>query len=140
MSEAKAAEVSDSLDEMKLAAAAKIVREGCSETLAYTEFPMQHWTRIRTNNATERLNRVIRRRTRVVGKFPDDRSALMLVTARLKYIVESEWGSRRCLDVSPLEEKEVRVKAVKPMVSPGHQRICERLLTVSTPEGSGISP
>ena len=105
-SEAKAAEVADSLDGMKLVAAAKVVREGCAETLAYTEFPMQHWTRIRTNNAIERLNREIRRRTRVVGTFPDGKSALMLVTARLKYIVENEWGSRRYLDVSLLEERE----------------------------------
>ena len=81
------------------------MRDGCGETLAYTEFPMQHWTRIRTNNAIERLNREIRRRTRVVGTFPDGKSALMLVTARLKYIVENEWGSRRYLDVSLLEGK-----------------------------------
>ena len=33
----------------------------------------------------------------------------MLVTARLKYIVENEWGRRRYLDVSPLEEKEGRM-------------------------------
>lgn len=104
-SEAKAEEVADSLESMKLAAAAKVVRDGCGETLAYTEFPMQHWTRIRTNNAIERLNREIRRRTRVVGTFPDGKSALMLVTARLKYIVENEWGSRRYLDVSLLEGK-----------------------------------
>lgn len=57
-------------------------------------------------NAIERLNREIRRRTRVVGTFPDGKSALMLVTARLKYIVENEWGRRRYLDVSLLEEKE----------------------------------
>lgn len=55
-SEAKASEVADSLESMKLLAAAKVVREGCAETLAYTDFPMQHWTRIRTNNAIERLN------------------------------------------------------------------------------------
>lgn len=47
-----------------------------------------------------------RRRTRVVGTFPDGKSALMLGTARLKYIVENEWGRRRYLDVSLLEEKE----------------------------------
>ena len=68
--------------------------------------PMQHWTRIGTNNAIEQLNREIRRQTRVVGTFPDGRSELMLVTARLKYIVENEWGRRRYLDVSLLEEKE----------------------------------
>ena len=54
-------------------------------------------------SAIERLNREIRRRTRVVGTFPDGKSALMLVTARLKYIVENEWGRRRYLDVSLLE-------------------------------------
>ena len=50
------------------------------------------------------LNREIRRRTRVVGTFPDGRSALMLVTARLKYVAESSWGSRRYLDVTLLDE------------------------------------
>lgn len=105
-SEAKAAEVADALEAMKLGAAAKVVREGCRETLAYADFPMQHWTRIRTNNAIERLNREIRRRIRVVGTFPDGKSALMLVTARLKYIAENEWGRRRYLDVSLLEDEE----------------------------------
>ena len=70
---------------------------------------MQHWTRIRTNSAIERLNREIRRRTRAVGTFPDGKSALMLVTARLKYIVENERDRRRYLDVSLLEEKEGRM-------------------------------
>ncbi len=104
---AKAGEVAASLEGMRLGAAAKVVREGHLETLTYTEFPMQHWTRIRTNNAIERLNREIRRRTRVVGTFPDGHSALMLVTARLKYIAECEWGKRRYLDVTLLHEREV---------------------------------
>ena len=100
----KAAAVAASLAEIRLAAAAKCVREGAAETLTYTRFPMRHWRRIRTNNAIERLNREIRRRTRVVGTFPDGKSALMLVTARLKYVADSEWGSRRYLDVSLLDE------------------------------------
>ncbi len=80
------------LEALRLKEAAKVVREGYAETLAYTRFPMEHWKRIRTNNAIERLNREIRRRTRVVGAFPDGKSALMLVTARLKYVADSEWG------------------------------------------------
>ena len=100
---AKALEVAAELDGMKLKEAARVVRDGCAETLTYTRFPREHWRRIRTNNAIERLNREIRRRTRVVGAFPDGRSALMLVTARLKYVTESEWGSRRYLDVTLLE-------------------------------------
>lgn len=102
----KAGKVAAELEAMKLSAAARVVREGCAETLAYTAFPMSHWSRIRTNNAIERLNREIRRRTRVVGTFPDGKSALMLVTARLKHIAESEWGGRRYLDVSMLKEVE----------------------------------
>ena len=100
----KAAGVAEKLEGMKLQAAAKCVRDGVAETPTYTRFPMRHWRRIRTNNAIERLNREIRRRTRVVGTFPDGRSALMLVTARLKYVADSEWGSRRYLDVSLLDE------------------------------------
>ena len=83
---------------------ARTVSDGFAETLAYTEFPPEHWRRIRTNNGIERIDREIRRRTRAVGTFPDGNSALMLVTARLKYIVEHEWGKRRYLDMSKLEE------------------------------------
>ena len=92
--------------------AARTVRDGFAETLTYTEFPPVHWRRIRTNNGIERINREIGKRTRVVGTFPDGNSALMLVTARLKYTVEHEWGKRRYLDMSKLEEMdELRGKA-----------------------------
>ncbi len=102
--EAKALAVAEELEGMRLGEAARVVREGYAETLTYTGFPREHWARIRTNNAIERLNREVRRRTRVAGAFPDGKSALMLVTARLKYVAESEWGSRRYLDVTLLEE------------------------------------
>ena len=101
---AKAESVAAELESMRLKEAAKVVREGFAETLTYCEMPREHWRRIRTNNAIERLNREIRRRTRVVGTFPDGKSALMLVAARLKYVADSEWGSRRYLDASLLKE------------------------------------
>ena len=104
-SAAKAESVAAELESMKLKEAAEVVREGFAETLTYCEMPREHWRRIRTNNAIERLNREISRRTRVVGTFPDGKSALMLVAARLKYVADSEWGSRRCLDVSLLKEQ-----------------------------------
>lgn len=67
---------------------------------------------IKTNNGIERINREIRRRMRVIGTFPDGNSALALVTARLKYIAEHEWGKRSYLDISKLEEmNELRGKA-----------------------------
>lgn len=100
----KAEEVTEELESMRLGAAARTVRDGLAETLACTEFPPEHWRRIRTNNRIERIIREIRRRTRAVGTFPDGNSTLMLATARLKYIVEQEWGKRRYLDMSTLEE------------------------------------
>jgi len=98
----KAQLVIDKLKGMKLGAAAKTVEEGIRETLTYTAFPREHWRSIRTNNPMERIMREIRRRTRVVGNFPDGRSALMLVAARLRYIAGREWGVRRYMDMSKL--------------------------------------
>ena len=85
--------------------AAKIVEEGVSETLSYMAFPREHWTRIRTNNPLERIMREIRRRTRVVGAFPDGNSALMLVAARLRHIAGTKWGTRKYLDMGRLQER-----------------------------------
>ena len=79
---------------MGMQEAAKKVEDGIEETLTYCDFPSEHWTRIRTNNVIERLNREIRRRTRVVGTFPDGSSALMLVCARLRHVVGIQWGTR----------------------------------------------
>jgi transposase-like protein len=60
--------------------------------------------RIRTNNTIERLNREIRRGTRVVGAFPDGRSALMPVTARIRYVTGNDWSTRRYPDMSQLHD------------------------------------
>ncbi len=79
---AKAAQVAATLVQMKLEKAAARVRESIMETLAYYSFPETHWRRIRTNNPLERLLREVRRRTRVVGAFPDGEAALMLTAAR----------------------------------------------------------
>ena len=89
---------------MRLGQAAEIVRSGCDETLSYMAFPREHWTRLRTNNVLERIMREIRRRTRVVGAFPDGQSALMLVAARLRHIAGTKWGTRRYLDMERLRE------------------------------------
>ena len=64
--------------------------DGIEETLTYCDFPSEHWTRIRTNNVIERLNREIRRRTRVVRTFPDGNSSLMLVCARLRHVTGTQ--------------------------------------------------
>lgn len=103
--EKKAADVVVKLQELKLGKAAKIVAEGVNETLSYMAYPREHWTRIRTNNPLERIMREIRRRTRVVGAFPDGRSALMLVAARLRHVAGSRWGTRKYLDMERLRDQ-----------------------------------
>lgn len=94
--------VIDKLKAMKLSQAAKKVEDSIEETLAYYAFPETHWRRIRTNNPLERLMREIRRRTKVVGAFPDGKSALMLAAARLRHVAGTKWGTRRYLNMEPL--------------------------------------
>ena len=89
---------------MRLGKAAGLVRAGIEETLAYMAFPREHWRSLRTNNMLERLMRELRRRTRVVGCFPDGESALMLVGARLRHVAGTKWGTRRYLDMSHLTD------------------------------------
>jgi transposase-like protein len=103
---AKIEQVAVKLDAMKLGKAAELVRKGAIETLSYYAFPEQHWRRIRTNNPMERIMREIRRRTRVVGCFPDGNSALMLVAARLRHIAGTKWGSRIYLDMKHFQPAE----------------------------------
>jgi putative transposase len=103
--EKKGADVVAKLKELKLGKAASIVEEGVGETLSYMAYPREHWTRIRTNNPLERIMREIRRRTRVVGAFPDGHSALMLVAARLRHVAGTKWGTRKYLDMERLREQ-----------------------------------
>ncbi len=100
----KGKQVVERLKEMKLVSAAKVVEEGLEETLSYTFFPEEHWKRIRTNNPLERLMREIRRRTRVVGNFPDGYSALMLASARLRHIAGTKWSTKKYLSMECLKK------------------------------------
>jgi transposase-like protein len=99
----KARAVVQKLRDMKLKEAAKKVEDSIEETLTYMDFPYAHWLKIRTNNVIERLNREIRRRTRVVGTFPDGNSALMLVCARLRHVSGSSWGTKRYMSMKHFE-------------------------------------
>ncbi len=103
----KADDVVETLKTMKLGQAAELVEEAIDQTLTYYRFPDNHWRRIRTNNPLERVIREIRRRTRVVGAFPDGQSALNLAAARLRHIAGTKWGTRRYLNMEPLFKQEL---------------------------------
>lgn len=74
------------------------------------DFPSEHWLRIRTNNVIERANREIKRRTRVIGTFPDGESALMLVCGRLRYIASNDWGKKTFVyDTLKVPKKSIKI-------------------------------
>ena len=89
---------------MKLKAAAELVEKSIHETFAYFAYPPQHWLKIKTNNPMERLLKEARRRTKVVGAFPDGNSALMLVAARLRHVSSTTWGTRKYMNMKLLNE------------------------------------
>lgn len=98
----KAEAVVEKLRSMRLEKAADVVEKGVGETFSCCSFPSEHWRHIMTNNPLERILVEVRRRTRVVGAFPDGHSALMLVAARLRYVAGTKWGTKRCMDMSRL--------------------------------------
>ena len=102
--EEKAVAVVSKLKAMKLKAAAELVETSIHETLAFYAYPSQHWIKLKTNNPLERLLKEARRRTKVVGAFPDGHSALMLVAARLRHVSATTWGLRKYIDMKPLDE------------------------------------
>ena len=107
----KAAAVVSELKAMKLPEAAKKLEACIEETLTCCDFPSEHWVKIRTNNVIERMNREIRRRTRVVGAFPDGNSALMLVCARLRHVAGTQWGCKKYMNMKHLETMEQEPQA-----------------------------
>ena len=105
----KAQDVIAKLEAMKLAAAAELVENAIKEALTYYSFPSQHWIKLKTNNPMEQLLREARQRTKVVGAFPDGRSALLLVAARLRHVSATQWGLRKYVNVGLLTEMDKEV-------------------------------
>jgi len=94
----KAKRVGQKLTQLKLEMAAKHLLEHIGNTLTFYDYQETHWRRIRTNNPLERLMREVRRRTRVVGAFPDGNAALNLAAARLRYLT-GQWKDQAYLSM-----------------------------------------
>lgn len=106
----KSDQVIEKLKIMKLPAAAQLLENSIHETLTYYDFPSEHWLKLKTNNPMERLLKEARRRTKVVGAFPDGHSALMLVAARLRHVSATTWGMRKYMNMKLLNEMDKQLK------------------------------
>ena len=103
----KARAIVDDLRAARMNTAADLVEGSVYETLTYYAFPDIHWQKIRTNNPLERIMKEIRRRTRVVGAFPDGQSCLNLAAARLRYIAGTAWSAKCYMNMRPLYQPQV---------------------------------
>ncbi|GAA5261345.1 IS256 family transposase [Methanocalculus sp. MC3] len=93
-SEERLQALADELNDKGYRKAANTIERFIPGLLSYTAFPKEHWKKIRTTNMMERMNKELKRRTRVAGVFPNDESLLRLIGAILMDINE-EWVTGR---------------------------------------------
>ena len=92
---AQHARVVEQLKATRFSDAARMLEDAEADVLAFTHFPKSHWKQIWSNNPQERLNKEIRRRTDVVGIFPNRPALIRLVGAMLAE-QHDEWQVQRC--------------------------------------------
>lgn len=101
--------------------AAEVLLAGEEDVLSYMAFPPEHWTRIYSTNPLERLNREVKRRTNVVGIFPDPDAVLRLVGSVLIEIHEEWQTGRRYFSLESM--RKLKEPLEEPMALPSPLRL-----------------
>ena len=105
------------------AKAATVLSSAAEDVLAYMAFPQEHWARIDSTNPLERLNREVKRRSEVVGVFPDTASVLRLVGSVLieqddEWQVERRYFSQESMQRRKQAEAGGQTQGVAPRLEP----------------------
>lgn len=122
---AQHARIVDQLQE-RFPPAADLLADAAADLLGFTAFPKEHWRQVWSNNPQERLNKELRRRTEVVGIFPNREAVIRLVGAVLAE-QHDEWAvARRYMSADSLAKTQVKVvdgeqepEEVKPLAAAG---------------------
>ena len=96
--------------------ACEVLARDIDDCLTFYRFPEAHWKRIRTSNVIERAFKEVRRRTRVVGRFPNEKAALTLVWASIQHD-RLKWRGVRVdppmLDLAQRVERELKTTPIR---------------------------
>ena len=102
------------------AKAAELLEEAEADALAYLDFPYEHHRRLRTNNVQERVNREVKRRSRVVQVFPSRKSLIRMLGAVLSEMDE-DWSTRRWFTEKSISEAYEEPGHRKPAPKPKYE-------------------
>jgi len=113
--------------------------EDSEEVLTYMEMPREHWTKLHSTNALERLNRELKRRTRVVSIFPNRQSLSRLVGALLLEEHEEWMVGRRYISERSMKLLKTPAEELDELV-PGAGVLLETAARPGPPGALGASP